>query len=53
MKRRDFLSLTARSAATLTAVPLTAAGDSTRHGGIAPRRITRADDVVVSAESFL
>jgi S-adenosylmethionine synthetase len=55
MKRRDFLSLTARTAAALTAVPVAtaAATESARHGGIGARRVTRADDFVVSAEAFL
>jgi S-adenosylmethionine synthetase len=54
MKRRDFLSLTARTAAGFTAAPVFASPDVAlaRHGGLAPRRVTRADDFVVSAESF-
>jgi S-adenosylmethionine synthetase len=60
MKRRDFLSVTARTAAALTATPaLTASpvigapgSEPARHGGVAPRRVTGAGDFVVSAESF-
>jgi S-adenosylmethionine synthetase len=55
MNRRGFLSLAARTAAlTVTATPvLGVSGEEVaRHGGIAPRRVTSAEDYVVSAESF-
>jgi len=55
MKSPALPSLTGRTAAALTAAPVAAGSGAgmARHGGIAPRWVTRADDVVVSAASRL
>jgi len=53
MKRREFLSITGRTAAALTAVPVAVtATNAFRHGGLVPRHANRAD-CVISAESLL
>ena len=52
MKSPALPSLTGRTAAALTAPVAASSGvEVARHGGMAPRRVTRADDIVVSAAS--